>query len=345
MDRGRPEAARHGGARRVRHRAEDRRPGRQPDVRGRRVRPGGDARRQHPGRGRDAESPHDSRDPAPHAGRPPARRRRGARRGVSASVGLPRAERAARRDEPEARTESPQRCGRLGAAEELERSRPIGRSRSGSTAPATQTASASPASTRCSSGYGTAASRRTPLPSDWSRSRTSPQRCRSWEAPPRRARLRDRRDRDQGRLTRSAAAARRAPWPAALGTRIQVGADDRPDEAAEDPHSGRSHRRPQSLGRPRARRGRRRHGFPCDAPQRGGHQPQADSRGRHRHRPTSGRRHSADRRPGRRPSAGYQEIPDAEEVPALRAPKSSSPKARSCTDARTAPAPRGGSRR
>ena len=146
VDRGRPEAARHGGARRVRHRAEDRRPGRQPHVRGRRVRPGGDARRQHPGRGRDAEPPHDSRDPAPHAGRPPARRRRGARRGVSASVGLPRAERAARRERTRSSrripaTPRPARCGRR-----TQRSRPIARSRSGSMGRVTQTASASPAS-------------------------------------------------------------------------------------------------------------------------------------------------------------------------------------------------------
>ena len=47
----------------------------------------------------------------------------------------------------------------------------------------------------------------------------------------RRARLRDRRDRDQGRLARPAATARRAPRAAALGARVQVGADDRPDEA------------------------------------------------------------------------------------------------------------------
>ena len=48
----------------------------------------------------------------------------------------------------------------------------------------------------------------------------------------RRARLRDRRDRDQGRLARPAAAARRAARAAALGARLQVGADDRADDAA-----------------------------------------------------------------------------------------------------------------
>ena len=46
----------------------------------------------------------------------------------------------------------------------------------------------------------------------------------------RRARLRDRRDRDQGRLTRPAAAARRPARAAALGTCVQVGADDGGDE-------------------------------------------------------------------------------------------------------------------
>ena len=50
-------------------------------------------------------------------------------------------------------------------------------------------------------------------------------------APPGRARLRDRRDRDQGRLVRAAGGARRAALAAALGARVQVGADDRADDA------------------------------------------------------------------------------------------------------------------
>ena len=283
--------------------------------------------------------------PLPHAGRPPARRRRGARRGLPAAVRLPRAERAPRRDEPEARAEPPQRRRRLGAAEELGdhgRSAALGlglrhRSR--------RRRRLRRRSARCSSGCASTGFRRTPSPSGWSRSRTSPRRAVRWETPPRRARLRDRRDRDQGRLARPAAPARRAPRQAALGARVQVGADDRADEAAEDPHPGRSHRRAQSLGRPRAGRGRRRHGLPRDAPQRGGHQPQADPRGRHRHRPAGGRRDPAGRRPGRRAPAGHEDIPDAEEVPALRHRRSSSPRARSCTAARTGPVPRAGSRR
>ena len=65
---------------------------------------------------------------------------------------------------------------------------------------------------------------------------------------PDRARLRDRRDRDQGRLARPAAAPRRAALAAALGARVQVGADDRDDEAARDPDPRRPHRRAQPVG-------------------------------------------------------------------------------------------------
>ena len=67
---------------------------------------------------------------------------------------------------------------------------------------------------------------------------------------PRRARLRDRRDRDQGRLVRPAAAARRAARAPALGARVQVGADDGRDDAREDPRSA-------SAAPARSTRGRR----------------------------------------------------------------------------------------
>ncbi len=63
-----------------------------------------------------------------------------------------------------------------------------------------------------------------------------------------RARLRDRRLRDQGRLVRPAAPPGRAPRPPSLRPRIQVGADDRPDDAEQDPHPRRAHRRAQPLG-------------------------------------------------------------------------------------------------
>ena len=52
-----------------------------------------------------------------------------------------------------------------------------------------------------------------------------------------RARLRNRRDRDQGRLARPAAPPRRVALAPAVGARLQVGADDGRDEAAEDPRS------------------------------------------------------------------------------------------------------------
>ena len=118
-------------------------------------------------------------------------------------------------------------------------------------------------------------------------------------APTRRARLRDRRDRDQGRLDRAAARARRAARTAALGARVQVGADDGGDAPEQDPDPRRPDGRAQPVGDARAGRGRRRHGLAGDAAQRGGHQPQGHPRGRRRDRPARGRRHPADRRAGR----------------------------------------------
>ena len=162
---------------------------------------------------------------------------------------------------------------------------------------------------------------------------------------PCRARLRDRRDRDQGRLPRPAAAARRAPRAAALGARVQVGADDRPDEAEQDRDPRRPDRRAQSLGDARAGRGRRRHGLARDPPQRGGHQPQGDPRGRHRDRPARRRRDPADRRAGRQAPARDEGVPDAQEVPALRRRGGQARRARRCTAARTARARRAGSSR
>ena len=80
------------------------------------------------------------------------------------------------------------------------------------------------------SGCASAASARTRTPSGSRRSRRSPRPARLGTSRGR-ARLRDRRHRDQGRLVRPAAAARRAARAAALGARLQVGADDRPDDA------------------------------------------------------------------------------------------------------------------
>ena len=133
-----------------------------------------------------------------------------------------------------------------------------------------------------------------------------------------RARLRDRRDRRQGRLVRPAGPARRAARAAALGPRLQVGADDRPDEAAQDRDPGRPHGRAEPVGDPRARQRRRRHDLARDAPQRGGHQPQGDPRGRPGDRPARRRRDPAGRRARRPAREGHEGVPDARALPALR---------------------------
>ena len=142
--------------------------------------------------------------------------------------------------------------------------------------------------------------------------------CRDWEHAPRRARLRDRRRRDQGRLARPAAPPRRAAPAAALGARVQVGADDRRDAAAQDRDPGRAHRRAQPVGHPRAGRGRRRHRLARDPAQRRGHQPQADPRRRRRDHPARRRRDPPDRRPGGSAPARDARVPDARALPPLR---------------------------
>ena len=134
----------------------------------------------------------------------------------------------------------------------------------------------------------------------------------------RRPRLRDRRDRDQGRRLRAAAAPRRAPLASALGARVQVGADDRDDAAREDHDPRRPHGRAQPVGDPAAGGGRRRDDLARDAAQRGGHQPQGDPRGRRRDRPARGRRDPADRRAGRRAPPRHEGVPDAGALPAVR---------------------------
>ncbi len=134
----------------------------------------------------------------------------------------------------------------------------------------------------------------------------------------RRARLRDRRHRDQGRRLRPAARLGALHSAAALGARVQVGADDGDDAAEEDHDPRRPHRRAQPVGDARAGRGRRRHRLARDAAQRGGHQPQGDPRGRRRDRAARRRRDPADRRPGRRAPQGHEAVPDADALPALR---------------------------
>ena len=78
--------------------------------------------------------------------------------------------------------EPAQRRGRVGPPEEPARSRGACRSRSGSTAPATARESASRRSGRCSSGCARTASARIRSPSGTSRSRTVARVCREWEA-------------------------------------------------------------------------------------------------------------------------------------------------------------------
>ena len=143
-------------------------------------------------------------------------------------------------------------------------------------------------------------------------------RLRGVGAAARRPRLRDRRNRDQGRLVRPAGAARSAARAAPLGSRLQVGADDRPDEAAQDRDPRRPHGRAQPVGDPRARQRRRRHHLPGDPPQRGGHQPQGDPRGRPGDRPARRRRDPAGGRPRRPARAGHEAVRDARALPALR---------------------------
>ena len=98
---------------------------------------------------------------------------RGARRGVPAALGLPRAERAARRHGPEARAEPAQRRGRLAPAEELgDHRRPSARD-VGLRHRRARRARASRRSRRRSRGCASTASARTRTPSGSSRSRRS----------------------------------------------------------------------------------------------------------------------------------------------------------------------------
>ena len=284
MGRRRPQATRHGRARRLRDRAEDRRARDQPHLRGRPVHAGCDARRRCPGRGRHRQHPDDPVRPAADAGRPPALAARGARRGLSADLRLPGAERAHCRARAEAGAQPAQRRRRLAPPEglvdhRLAAARRVGlRDRLGRRS-AARVAMGDPA-----------VAARARLPHESVRGATGDDRggrgsLHGVGEAPDRARLRDRRDRDQGRLPRPAAPPRRAALEAALVAGVQVGADDGADEAARDPDPGRADGRAQPVGGAGAGRGRRRHRLARDSAQRGRHQPQGDPRGRRRDRP------------------------------------------------------------
>ena len=101
----------------------------------------------------------------------------------------------------------------------------------------------------------------------------------------RRARIRDRRHRDQARLVRPAAPSRLPARPPALRARVQVGADLGGDAPDGDPRPGRPHRRAEPARRARAGARRRRHRDECDAAQRRRHPTEGHSRGRPRDRP------------------------------------------------------------
>ena len=186
------------------------------------------------GRGRDRQPADDRGDPAPlllGGRRGAAGGRRGARRGLHALSGFRELnERLVGRGEEDG-AEPAQRRGRVGPAEE----------------PATSHAEHA----ALDLGLRRGPSRGRPLRAQWEMLewlrergfRTNPfaerhesiedvaRVCREWEQ--RRIELDYEIDghRDQGRLVRPAAPARRAPRPAALGARVQVGADDGADEA------------------------------------------------------------------------------------------------------------------
>ena len=252
VGRRRPQAARSTRrAGRVRARAEDRRARDQPHLRERRAsRAARRAATASQGEDVTVNLRTINVDPAAHARRRRAAAARGARRGVHAALRLPRAERAARRRGQEADAEPAQRRGGLAAPEGLGDHRRAPARRSGPTASArTRALDLDERTGRRSQWLQGARLPHQPVRrARSSRSTRSRRRCRDVGAEARRPRLRDRRHRDQGRRLRAAAATRRAAPAAALGARLQVGADDRDDAAREDHDPRRPHRRAQPVG-------------------------------------------------------------------------------------------------
>ena len=323
---GRAQAARLGRAGRLRDRAEDRRLGDLARLRERPARPRLHARRRPARRGGHRQPAHDPVDPAHAPGRGAAADG-GARRGLLPALRLPPLQRGAGRGREGARAESAQRRRGLAAPARLP-------DHGGASALGLGLRHRLPGGRRAGHALRDArVAARARLPDESVRraarvDRGGREGLRRVGAAARRARLRDRRDRGQGRLVRPAGAARRPARAAALGARVQVGADDRGDEAAQDRDPRRTHGRAQSVGDHGAGQRRRRHGLARDPPQRGGHQPQADPRGRPRDRPARRRRDPADRRAGRAACEGHEGVQDARALPALRRRGRASPRAR-----------------
>ena len=221
----------------------------------------------------------------------PPRAGRSAGRDLPADRRLQGAQRAPRRGRRADLRQPPQLGRRARSASSTRRSRPNGRSRSGS--------------------YGIGAARGLDLAThmdevEWLRERGlqgqprhRPPRGRRVGrralplvgGAPRRARLRDRRRRRQGRRAGAVAGARRRRPRAALGDRLEVPADDGDDETAGRRLERRPHRPPGPVRDARAGPRRRRHRLDRDPPQRGGPRPQGRQRRRRGRRDARRRRH------------------------------------------------------
>ena len=134
----------------------------------------------------------------------------------------------------------------------------------------------------------------------------------------RRAGLRDRRGRGQGRRRRAAAPPRRGRARPALGDRLEVPAHDRRHDAARGALERRQVRRPASVRAPGAGPRRRRDGEDGDAAQRGGPRPQGRAAGRRGDRPARRRRDPAGALPG--PARRREPRPRAGAAPARQVP-------------------------
>ena len=195
---------------RLRARAEDRRPRDQPHLRERRLHARRDARRRRGRGGRHRQLAHDQRDPVAHARRRRAAAPRGARRGLHAALRLSRAQRAARRRRQEADAEPAQCRRRLAAPEGLAH-------HCGAAVVLLGIRDRRARRRRPAEPLGNARVAQGARLSDQPVRRTARVDRRGRKGVPRvgaeawRPRLRDRRDRDQGRRLRAAAATRRAP--------------------------------------------------------------------------------------------------------------------------------------